>query len=165
MRFELTYCPLGGLANACRTAACTTPEACPLTGLQSGTTYTVSTVAFKADDSPSLISNTDTFTTPAGCPAGQVACGSKCITSPQCCTRDNIVGAKCGSLCIDKTSQCCRTNSTAGLQCASPAVCNSDGGACGERGPIVLVRVLAKTRVQPLKLRGPLLASSLSRSL
>jgi len=109
VQYELTVCLQGGLKSDCRKVPCTTPQACALTGLTPSTKYDVTAVAFKADNSPSLASNSVTVTTSA-CPTGQVRCGSACIRSSTCCESDSAVGARC----------------------SAPLTCPSDGAACRE---------------------------------
>lgn len=46
----------------------------------------------------------------AGCPSGQVKCGSGCVSATQCCKSDPSVG----------------------LKCTAPQECGADGGQCGE---------------------------------
>jgi len=70
VQYELTVCLQGGLKSDCRKVPCTTPQACALTGLTPSTKYDVTAVAFKADNSPSLASNSVTVTTSAF-PTGQ----------------------------------------------------------------------------------------------
>lgn len=108
VRHVLTICPLGGTASACRQVACVTLPNCAATGLAAGTTHTVTTTAFRADNSSSLASNTATFTT---CPADSpVRCGESCIA----------------------INSCCATNPSAGTPCRAPLACAADGLACGE---------------------------------
>lgn len=104
-RFELTLCVL---TASCTTVPCTTPQACQLTGLNPGTLYSVTALAFNAGDAPSAVSNTATFVT---CPASQpTLCGSTCIAA----------------------GTCCKTEPSVGTRCSAPLACPSDGAACGE---------------------------------
>lgn len=58
VRYQLSVCVLGGATTACRTISCSNPAGCGTTSLLSGTTYSVTSVAFKADNTRSSISNT-----------------------------------------------------------------------------------------------------------
>ncbi|KAL4448135.1 hypothetical protein ABPG75_005354 [Micractinium tetrahymenae] len=68
LAYGLTLCPVGGPKTKCVTAgpcpAATGPSACPVQGLQPGTSYVVKVVARKADGTTSPPSNEDIFTTP-----------------------------------------------------------------------------------------------------
>lgn len=109
-RFELTVCALGG---SCRKVPCTTPANCALTGLDPGTTHSVTAVAFNAAGAASAVSNAATFTT---CPADRpLACGGTCIAANSCCNSEPGVGTRC----------------------AAPLTCPADGKLCGEQYPLL----------------------------
>lgn len=58
VRYQLSVCVLGGATTACRTVACPDAARCTVDNLLAGTTYSVTSVAFKADNTRSSISNT-----------------------------------------------------------------------------------------------------------
>lgn len=57
VRTQLSVCILGGATTACRTVQCSNIASCPISNLLSGTTYSVTSVSFKADNTRSSISN------------------------------------------------------------------------------------------------------------
>lgn len=56
-RTQLSVCILGGETTDCRTVKCASLTSCPISGLLGGTTYSVTSVSFKADNTRSVVSN------------------------------------------------------------------------------------------------------------